>query len=71
MYPKPAKPYNLTELVGELVTAAFSGMLTFWLCEQADIAPLMTSALVGISGHMGSRTLFLLKKMIERKLPLQ
>lgn len=59
--------YSLTEFVGEVVTSAFSGMLTFWLCEAASIAPLVTAALVGISGHMGSRAIFGIERWAEKR----
>lgn len=60
-----ARPFNVTEFVGELVTSAFAGVVTFWLCEAAGIAPLVTAALVAISGHMGSRAIFQLERWAE------
>jgi len=62
-----ARPFNLTELVGELVTSAFSGVLTFWMCEAAGISGLVTAAMVGISGHMGSRAIFHLEQWAESR----
>lgn len=62
-----SKPFNIMELVGELATSAFAGVLTFLLCEYANIAPLMTAALVGISGHMGSRTIALMEHWAAEK----
>lgn len=64
-----ARIFNLAELVGEIVTSGFAGVLTFWLCENAGIAPLVTAALVGISGHMGSRALFLFEDFLKSKFP--
>ena len=52
-----ARPFNVVELVGELMTSGFSGLITFWLCEASAINPLVTAALIGIAGHMGSRGL--------------
>lgn len=66
-----ARPWNIMELVGELFTSAFVGVITFWLCEAADIHPLVTAALVGICGHMGSRALFHLEKWAEARFPFQ
>jgi len=43
----------------EVLASGFVGVITFWLCEHANFDPLLTAALVGISGHMGSRTLYL------------
>lgn len=66
-----ARIFNIAELVGEVVTSGFAGVLTFWLCENANIAPLVTAALVGISGHMGSRALFLFEDFLKSKFPAQ
>ncbi|MCX8016382.1 MAG: phage holin family protein [Rhodocyclaceae bacterium] len=52
---------NFAELIGEIATSAFAGLITFWLCEAAQFKPLITAALVGISGHMGSRALWQLE----------
>jgi len=57
---------NLTELIGDLVTSGFSGVLTFYLCEGAQLQPLMTAALVGISGHMGSRAIYKAERLLTR-----
>jgi hypothetical protein len=64
-----ARAFNILELVGEIVTAGFAGVLTFWLCEAGSIDPLISAALVGIAGHMGSRTILLLEQWAESKLP--
>lgn len=66
-----ARAWNIVELIGEIVTSAFAGVITFWLCEWAKIPPLMTAAMVGITGHMGSRALFLLEKWAESRFPLK
>lgn len=60
-------PISITEFVGEIVTSAFVGVITFWLCELAEFSPLLTAALVGISGHMGSRAIFLFEQWAERR----
>ena len=62
-----ARPFNVMELVGEIVTSAFAGMLTFWLAEAAGIYPLVTAALVGISGHMGSRAIAQMEHWASKK----
>ena len=59
------RSWNLAELAGEIVVAGFTGIITFFLCEAAGIDRMMTAALVGISGHMGSRALFMLEKLLE------
>lgn len=68
-----ARRFNVTELIGELVTSAFVGVLTFWLCEWGNLPQLLTAAFVGVSGHMGSRALFkaefLIELWVDKKLP--
>lgn len=61
------RPFNVVEFVGEIVASGLVGVITFWLCEGTSISPLITAALVGISGHMGSRALFLLEEVLKRK----
>lgn len=63
------RAFNFTEFIGELVTSAFAGIITFWLCEHAQLAPLVTAALVGVSGHAGSRAIFLFEDFMKSKFP--
>lgn len=62
------RAFNITELIGELVTSAFVGVITFLLCEWSGVSPLLTAAFVGITGHMGSRALFMFESYAEGKL---
>lgn len=64
-----ARAFNIVEFVGELVTSAFAGVITFWLCENAGIAPLVTAALVGVAGHMGSRAILTIEDWLQTKFP--
>lgn len=64
-----ARVFNLLEFVGELVTAGFTGIITFYLFTNAGIDPLMTAAAVGVSGHMGSRALFLIEGWLTKQFP--
>ena len=59
--------FNFMELVGEIMTAAFAGIITFWLCEASGIEPLVTAALVGVSGHMGSRAIYMIEAWARKK----
>lgn len=63
-----ARPFNIIEFVGEIATSAFVGVLTFWMCEAASINSLISAALIGISGHMGSRAMWQFEKWAERRL---
>jgi hypothetical protein len=42
--------------------------ITFWLCEAAQFNPLVTAALVGISGHMGSQAIYQLERWAQKRL---
>ena len=64
-----ARAFNIAEFVGEISASAFAGVITFWLCENAEITPLVTAAFVGVSGHMGSRAIMLFEDYLARKFP--
>jgi len=64
-----ARAFNIIEFIGEIFTSAFAGVLTFWLCESAGLSGLVTAAFVGISGHMGSRTIYMLEDYLKSKFP--
>lgn len=59
--------FRYTEFIGELVTSAFAGLLTFWLCEAASFDKLFSAVLIAISGHMGSRALFRIERYMESR----
>lgn len=62
-----ARPFNIMELVGEIFTSAFAGVMTFLLCEAAGFSSLLTAAFVGISGHMGSRAIAMMENYFSKK----
>ena len=59
--------YSIAEAIGEIVTSAFAGVLMFYICQATGISQLWTAALVGISGHMGSRALAMLEASLKDK----
>lgn len=61
------KPHNLMELVGEVFTSAFVGVVTFWFCEASNISPLWTAVMVAVSGHMGTRAIYIGEKLIIKR----
>lgn len=63
--------WNLTQLIGELATSAFAGLLMFWLCELSNAPQLLTASLVGISGHMGTRAITALESFAMRRWGVQ
>jgi len=61
-----ARVWTLTELIGEIVIAAFAGVITFYICVHFRFEAVLTAALVGMSGHMGGRAIQLFESYIER-----
>jgi hypothetical protein len=66
---------NISALIGELCMSAFAGLMAFYLCEWWGMPPLLTAAIVGMSGHAGARGLTWLEsvgqKVIEKKLGIE
>lgn len=51
------KKWKFTDFAIELTTAAFAGLVTFFLCEWIGIGQTGTAALTGISGHYSGRAI--------------
>ena len=62
-----ARPFSFVELVGEVATASFCGLIAFWLCQEAGLSKYVTAAITGVAGHLGSRGLFLLERALARR----
>jgi hypothetical protein len=58
---------SINHLVGELCTSAFAGLLCFWICEWSGFPQLLTAALTGVMGHMGTRGISMLEEWAARK----
>ena len=59
-------PFNLIKFIAEIATSAFVGVITFLLCDAANLSWELTAAFVGVSGHMGTRALFIIEKKYEK-----
>ena len=57
--------FSLAEFIGELCISAFVGILTFFLCESLKTPQVLSAALIGVSGHMGSRAIFIIEEVFE------
>ena len=53
-----ARDFSIKELLGEIVISSFVGVITYFLCVSAGIDETLTAAIVGMSGHMGSRAIY-------------
>ncbi len=58
--------YSIFEFFGECCISAFVGLLTFFLCQAADLSLMLTACFIGISSHMGSRALLIGEQVLER-----
>jgi len=63
-----ARPFNVSEFAGEMLISGFAGTLAFWLCSGFGINQYITAFIVGITGHMGGRGIFMFEKWAEAKL---
>ena len=59
--------FNITEFLGDMITSGFSGLITFYLCQASGFNDFATAALVGMSGHMGSRAIFMIENWLEKR----
>jgi hypothetical protein len=59
--------WNVMHLIGELATSGFAGLMAFWLCAYAGTPQLVTAALVGVAGHMGTRAIAVFEQWASRR----
>jgi len=59
--------FNITEFLGDMLTSSFAGVITFLFCKGAGFNEWLTAALVGMSGHMGSRALFMFEHWLAKR----
>jgi len=62
-----ARDFSIKELLGEIVISSFVGVITYFLCVSAGIDETLTAAIVGMSGHMGSRAIYFIELFIKEK----
>ncbi len=65
---KVKKPFtfNIAELIGELVISTGVGLVTFYLCEAAELSQLLSACFIAISSHMGTRAIFLFEEKLTK-----
>lgn len=61
------RAFNLIELVGEIATAGFVGILVFMGVTAYGAPEGIAAAASGIGGHMGTRLLYLVERIIEER----
>jgi CHASE2 domain-containing sensor protein len=55
-------------LIRDLITAGFTGLLTFWLCDWVNITGPLSAVLIATSGLMGTRLLKELETLYRLRL---
>lgn len=58
---------HIRELIGELATSAFAGLLTFWVCESMGVPLIVTAPMAGVAGHMGGRAIDMLETHLLKR----
>lgn len=58
--------WNISALVGELCISAFAGLMAFYLCDYMNFHQGLTAAIVGISGHAGTKGITWLEGLGQR-----
>ncbi len=58
-------PFSFLKFLMEIVTSAFVGVITFLICDASNLSWEVTAAMVGVSGHMGTRALFMIEQRYE------
>jgi len=53
--------FSFFRLAIEILTSGFVGIISFMLCDAAGFGWSTTAAIVAISGHMGTRALFMIE----------
>lgn len=58
-------------MIVDVMTSGSCGVVVFWLGEAFELPLLISAALAGVCGHMGSRFLFLLERLVILKLSVK
>jgi len=58
---------SLMHLIGELSTSAMAGLLAFWIMEWLHTPAMLQAAIVGVSGHMGTKAIAWLENALKRR----
>lgn len=59
--------FSVIELLGEVFTSAFVGVLVFMLFASYDQPTAVCAAAAGVSGHMATRLLFLIENQVHKQ----
>lgn len=62
------RAFNILELLGEIFTSGFVGLGVFMVAEATDQPLGLCAAAAGVGGHMATRLLFAVEKLLESKI---
>ena len=62
------KHFSISEWIGDMVIAGFLGVMTFYICEYANIETPINAVLIGIASHQGTKGIIAMEKYISKKL---
>ena len=61
------RAFNVIELIGEVFTSGFVGLLVFMFLDAYNYPLGVCASAAGVGGHMATRGLFTLERMLEAK----
>jgi hypothetical protein len=62
------RAFNVVELVGEIFTSGFVGIVVFMALASLDQPSGICAAAAGVGGHMATRLLFAFERAIESRI---
>ncbi len=62
------RSFNIIELLGEVFTSGFVGLGVFMAAEAMEQPLGLCAAAAGVGGHMATRLLFAIEKILESKI---
>lgn len=62
------RPFNIIELLGEVFTSGFIGLGAFMIVNSLGEPLGLCAAAAGVAGHMATRLLYLLERIIENRI---
>ena len=62
------RAFNVVELIGEMFTAGFVGLVAFMALDAIDQPLGVCAAAAGVGGHMATRLLFALERVLEARM---
>lgn len=63
---KKNQEFSVRALIGEWSISGFAGVITAYLCVDAEMSFPLSAAFAGIAGHMGGRAILLIEEIITK-----